>query len=76
MWIGMKAGRIIIGKGDQEAVVRFSERALTAMKHYLNERSPLDQSSGRQLPTLPVFTGHGPNNLKKVDGIGVPKLST
>ena len=65
---------IIIGKGDKEAVVRFSERSLAAMKHYLNERSGLDQSSGRQLATLPVFTGHGPRNVTTENGIPVNKF--
>jgi site-specific recombinase XerD len=59
---------VIIGKGDKEAVVRFSTRALEATKHYLNERSKLDQGSGRQLATLPIFTGHGRSNLKKAGG--------
>jgi site-specific recombinase XerD len=67
---------IIIGKDDQEAVVRFSVRALTAMKHYLIGRSPFDQRSGRQLPTLPVFTGHGPNNLKKLLELGCLSCAT
>lgn len=56
---------VVIGKGDKEAVVRFSTRALEAAKHYLNERSRLDQGSGRQIATLPIFTGHGRSNMKK-----------
>ena len=59
---------LIIGKGDKEAVIRFSERVLETARQYSNERSPFDQSSGRQLPTLPVFIGHGPNNRKIASG--------
>jgi site-specific recombinase XerD len=65
---------IVVGKGDKEAVIRFSERALEATKHYLNERSGLDTASGRQIPSLPIFIGHGRSNMKKQDGVLVHKF--
>lgn len=49
---------MITGKGDKQAVVRFSQRALAALKDYLNSRGRLDSSSGRRLSSLPVFIGH------------------
>ncbi len=49
---------IIIGKGNQEAVVRFSDRAISAVREYLNTRSMLDGSSGRPLSSLPLFSRH------------------
>ena len=49
---------ILIGKGDKEAVVRFSSRALQALKDYLNARAAQDGASGRPLPSLPVFSRH------------------
>jgi len=49
---------IIIGKGDQEAVVRFSSRALSALKNYLDARVVLDGASGRPLTSLPLFARH------------------
>lgn len=49
---------IIIGKGDREAVVRFSRRSLAALKDYLAVRAAHDGASGRPLPTLPIFARH------------------
>ena len=46
---------IIIGKGDKQAVVRFTSRALRALKDYLSIRAELDGSSGKQLTALPLF---------------------
>jgi len=53
---------ILIGKGDKQAVVRFSARSLAALKNYLDAREPLDHRHGGQLSGLPVFTGHSPRN--------------
>lgn len=60
---------IIIGKGDQEAVVRFSTRSLKALKDYLNARATLDGSSGRPLTSLPLFARHDRGAGKKVKSI-------
>jgi site-specific recombinase XerD len=49
---------LLIGKGDQEAVVRFSRRALRYLKTYLDSRNALDGSSGRPLRSLPLFARH------------------
>lgn len=49
---------IIIGKGNREAVVRFSSQSLGAMREYLNERASLDGAFGRPLTSLPVFARH------------------
>ena len=49
---------VIIGKGDKQAVVRFSSRSLQALKAYLNARAELDGGSGRALRALPVFARH------------------
>ena len=49
---------LLIGKGDQEAVVRFSERALKALKRYIRARSTLDGGSGRPLSSLALFSRH------------------
>ncbi len=46
---------VIIGKGDKQAVVRFSTRSLSALKDYLSIRAVLDGASGRPLPSLPLF---------------------
>ncbi len=49
---------IIIGKGNKQANVRFSQRALEAIKDYLETRAELDGASGRQLSSLPIFIAH------------------
>ncbi len=49
---------ILIGKGDREAVVRFSSRSLSALKDYLAARAKLDGQSGRPLHSLPIFSRH------------------
>lgn len=57
---------IIIGKGDKQAVVRFTSRALQAIKDYLTQRAALDGNSGRQLSALPLFARHDKGAGKKV----------
>ncbi|MBX3003345.1 MAG: tyrosine-type recombinase/integrase [Anaerolineales bacterium] len=49
---------IVIGKGNREAIVRFSTRAMRAIRSYLQARGSLDGASGRQLGSLPVFARH------------------
>lgn len=56
---------VIIGKGNKQAVVRFSGRALGYIDAYLKLRSPLDHSQGRQ-SVLPVFARHDKRTAKKV----------
>lgn len=60
---------IIIGKGDREAIVRFSNRSLSAVKDYLSARAGLDGSSGRALTSLPLFARHDKGAGKKVKPI-------
>jgi integrase/recombinase XerC len=57
---------VIIGKGNKEAVVRFSKRALVALKRYLESRSTLDGNSGKALRALPLFARHDKGAGRKV----------
>lgn len=57
---------VMIGKGDQESVVRFSQRSLQALKDYLSIRAQIDGASGRPLRSLPLFCRHDPGVGKKV----------
>ena len=57
---------IIIGKGDKQAVVRFTTRAMYALKDYLSLRAELDDSAGKQLTALPLFARHDKGTGKKV----------
>jgi integrase/recombinase XerC len=49
---------LIIGKGNRQAVVRFSRRSQKALKEYLKVRSELDGISRKPLGTLPLFARH------------------
>lgn len=60
---------VIIGKGDKQAVVRFSTRSLKAIKDYLSLRAELDGGSGKQLASLPLFARHDKGAGKKVKPI-------
>jgi len=57
---------VIIGKGDKQAVVRFSTRSLQALRDYLSQRASLDGGSGRPLASLPLFARHDKGAGKKV----------
>lgn len=57
---------VIIGKGDKQAVVRFSTRSMDALREYLSLRSSLDGGSGRPLASLPLFSRHDKGAGKKV----------
>lgn len=57
--IDWREGRaILIGKGDRQAVVRFTRRSLAALSDYLNARIPLDSVAGKPLRALPLFLRH------------------
>lgn len=60
---------IVIGKGDKQAVVRFSSRALRAVREYLSLRAELDGSSRIQLSALPIFARHDKGSGKKIKRI-------
>lgn len=60
---------VIIGKGNKQAVVRFSRRSLGALKDYLSARAVVDGASGRPLPSLPLFARHDKGAGKKVKPI-------
>jgi len=56
---------VIVGKGNKQAVVRFSGRALGYIDAYLKVRVPLDLGQGRQ-GVLPLFARHDKRAAKKV----------
>ena len=57
---------LIIGKGNQQAVVRFSRQSLSTIKEYLDARAILDGASGRPLSSLPIFARHDKGAGKKI----------
>jgi len=57
---------VIIGKGNKQAVIRFSTRAMNALNDYLTARSKLDGGSGKPLRSLPLFARHDKGAGKKI----------
>ncbi|MCC7129974.1 MAG: tyrosine-type recombinase/integrase [Anaerolineae bacterium] len=66
-WFENKA--VVIGKGDRQAVVRFSQRSLAALKDYLNARAEIDGKTGKPLASLPLFARHDKGAGKKIKPI-------
>jgi integrase/recombinase XerC len=56
---------VVIGKGDKQAVVRFTSRSIKAIKEYLAIRAEVDGASGKQLAALPLFARHDKGAGKK-----------
>ncbi len=55
-WLEQRA--VLIGKGDKQAVVRFSNRAIEALKLYLHERAQVESNSRLPLAAQPLFARH------------------
>jgi integrase len=66
-WIQGRA--LVIGSGEKRSVVRFTTRAIDALKEYLALRSTLDSGSGKQLTSLPLFARHDKGAGKKIKPI-------
>ena len=60
---------VMIGKGNKQAVVRFSKRAMMALREYLAARAQLDGASGKHLAALPLFARHDKGAGQKIKGI-------
>jgi len=60
---------VIIGKGDQQAVVRFSRQTMRVLEDYLRARQEKDGGSGRSLTSLPLFARHDKGAGKKIKPI-------
>ncbi len=63
-WLEGRA--VIIGKGDKQAVVRFSNRSMEALKDYLHARSVVDPNSRIPLSSQPLFARHDIRASRKV----------
>jgi integrase/recombinase XerC len=57
---------LITGKGGKQALVRFSARAIQAIKRYHAARAAQDGAAGRSLASLPVFSRHDRGAGKKL----------
>ena len=63
-WMEQRA--IIIGKGDKQAIVRFSNRSLQALKAYLHARANIEPNSRIPLASQPLFARHDIRASKKI----------
>ncbi len=63
-WLEQRA--IIIGKGDKQALVRFSNRSIQALKDYLHARTGVEPNSRVPLGSQPLFARHDIRASKKV----------
>ena len=63
-WLEGRA--IIIGKGDKQAVIRFSNRAIDALKAYLHARASVEPNSRTPLGSQPLFARHDIRASKKI----------
>jgi len=60
---------IVTGNNKKSSVVRFTSRAIRALKDYLSLRAELDGGSGKQLTALPLFARHDKGTGKKIKPI-------
>lgn len=63
-WMEQRA--IIIGKGDKQAVIRFSNRTMDALKVYLHARANVEPNSRTPLGSQPLFARHDIRASKKI----------
>lgn len=66
-WFEYRA--LVIGKGNREAVVRFSERSIHKLKEYIALRASLDGKTGVPLTSLPLFARHDKGASKNITAI-------
>ncbi len=57
---------MIIGKGNQQAMVRFSTRATDALMDYLQERGKIDGKTKVAFTALPLFSRHDKGAGQKI----------
>ena len=63
-WLEQRS--IIIGKGDKQAVVYYSNRCIEALKTYLHARANVEPNSRTPLGSQPLFARHDIRASKKI----------
>ena len=63
-WLEQRS--IIIGKGDKQAVVYYSNRCIEALKAYLHARASVEPNSRTPLGSQPLFARHDIRASKKI----------
>jgi integrase len=68
--IDWEAKRAVLkGRGNKQAIVRFSTKAIDAIKDYLSLRTSLDLETGQAPSSLPLFARHDKGTGKKIKPI-------
>lgn len=63
-WLEQRS--VIIGKGDKQAVVYYSNRCIEALKAYLHARANVEPNSRTPLGSQPLFARHDIRASKKI----------
>lgn len=71
-----EARAIIIGKGDKQSVVRFSERSMQAMRAYHIACATIEPNTRLPLKSQPVFARHDIRASKKIKPISASGMWT
>ena len=72
----MESHAIIIGKGDKQAVVRFSERSMQALREYHRACASIEPNTRMPLKSQPVFLRHDIRASKKIRPISASGMWT
>jgi len=72
----LEARAIIIGKGNKQSVIRFSERAIQAMREYHAVCASIEPNTRLPLKSQPVFARHDIRASKKIKPISASGMWT
>ncbi len=72
----MEARAIIVGKGDKQSIVRFSERAMEALREYHRACASIEPNTRMPLKSQPVFLRHDIRASKKIRPISASGMWT
>ncbi len=72
----LEARAIIIGKGDKQAVIRFSERAIQSLREYHVACASIEPNTRMPLKSQPVFCRHDIRSSKKIKPISASGMWT
>jgi integrase/recombinase XerC len=68
--VDWERSRVILkGRGNKQAIVRFSTKAIHAIRDYLSLRETLDLKASQTLSSLPLFARHDKGAGKKIKPI-------
>jgi integrase/recombinase XerC len=57
---------VLVGRGKKQSLIRFSTRAMSSVRLYLDLRSDLDTRAGTSLTELPLYARHDKGAGKKI----------